>query len=214
MVGYNIHSYDQRKTGGGIMDTLMKPFTVQKYGNEHHGRSLDPKHFMQSFSFLGPGTELKIREKLHDDIPLNDLDNTAKEHDYAYLHEKEEYNKDHDKKKHINSIWTADDKFIERAKNSHDDQVMGKIASNLIATKESLEKNNIMDTKRFSGFGVEEKSDPVAKLREIVQKKYKKEIRQDKQKGGVIALAPIAVAALSAIAGKIAGDLYEFVKKR
>jgi len=74
-----------------------------------------------------------------------------------------------------------------------------------------------MDTKKFSGFGEngpDEKSDPVAKLREIVQKKYKKEIRQDKQKGGLIPLVPIAVAALSAIAGKVAGDIYDFVKKK
>ena len=69
------------------MDTLMKPFTVQKYGNEHHARSLDPKHFMQGYNFVGPQTELKLREQLHDNIPLNDLDRTAKEHDYAYLHE-------------------------------------------------------------------------------------------------------------------------------
>jgi len=122
------------------MDTLMKPFTVQKYGNEHHARSLDPKHFMQGYNFVGPQTELKLREQLHDNVPLNDLDRTAKEHDYAYLHEQEEYNKDHDKKKHINNIWKADDQFIDRAKNSHDDPVTGKVASKLISTKESLEK--------------------------------------------------------------------------
>ena len=124
-----------------------------------------------------------------------------KKHDYACLHEQEECNKDHDKKKHINNIWKADDQFIDRAKNSRDDPVMGKVASKLIATKESLEKNGIMDTKKFSGMGSSvEDSDPVAKLREIVQNKYKKEIKQDKQKGGLIPLMPIAIAALSAIA--------------
>ena len=53
MVGYNVHSYENRKRGGGVMDTLMKPFTVQKYGNEHHARSLDPQHFMQGYNFVG-----------------------------------------------------------------------------------------------------------------------------------------------------------------
>ena len=46
--------------------------------------------------------------------PLNDLDASAKEHDYAYLREKSEYEKDHDKQKHINNIHRADDVFIEK----------------------------------------------------------------------------------------------------
>jgi len=35
-----------------------------------------------------------------------------KKHDYAYLREQTEYNQDHDKKKHIDNIWRADDNLL------------------------------------------------------------------------------------------------------
>ena len=111
----------------------------------------------------------------------------------------------------------ADDVFIDRAKNSRDDPIMGKISSKLIAAKEGLEKAGIMDTKRFSGFGAEEEiNDPVAKLRELVKKEYKPEKKSDKkiQKGGVFPLIPIGIAIASAIGSKLAGDLYDFIKSK
>jgi len=76
MVAYG--RQDTVQKGKGVMDTLMKPFTVQKYGNEQHARSLDPNHFMEGYRFVGPKTELLLREKMHDDVPLNDLDRAAK----------------------------------------------------------------------------------------------------------------------------------------
>ena len=195
----------------------MKPFTVQKYGQEMHARSLDPNHFLQGYSYVGPRTEVSLRDKIGDNIPLNDLDATAKEHDLAYLREKREYEKDHDKQKHMKNVWHADDVFINKSKNSRNDPVMGKIASKLIATKENLEKAGVMDTKQFTGFGVPEEEiiDPVARLRTLVQKEYKTEKNGKKiQKGGVFPLVPIAMAIGSAVAGKLAGDLYDFVKKK
>ena len=87
MVAYN-HSSSRFQQGRGIMDSLLRPFTVSKYGNEMHSRSLDPKHFLQGYVYNGPKTEVLLREKLGDDKPLNDLDASAKEHDYAYLREK------------------------------------------------------------------------------------------------------------------------------
>ena len=105
--------YDREQQGSGIIDTFMSPFTVSKYGNEHHARSLDPKHLLSGYNYVGPGTEVLLRQKLHDDKPLNDLDSYAKTHDITYLNEKEAYNKDHDKQKHLNNIWKADEQFIK-----------------------------------------------------------------------------------------------------
>ena len=90
------------------MDSSMKDFSAHKYPGENHAYSMDPKHTGQSHNWVGPGTDISTREKLHDDISLNKLDAAAKKHDYAYLREKEEYLKDHDKKKHINNVWKAD----------------------------------------------------------------------------------------------------------
>ena len=174
---------NKRKTnGGGVIDSLMKPFTVNKYGQEMHARSLDPNHFMQGYTFVGPRTEVKYRDQIGDNIALNDLDRAAEVHDRSYLREKEGYERDHNKPKHIKNVWHADDVFIDRAKNSRDDPIMGKISSKLIAAKEGLEKAGIMDTKRFSGFGADEEiNDPVAKLRELVKKEYKPEKKSDKK---------------------------------
>lgn len=214
MVAFGAH----RQHGGGVIDSLMKPFTVRKYGNEAHARSLDPAHFLQGYNYVGPRTEVLYRDKIGDNKPLNDLDATAKEHDFAYLREKEEYEKDHNKVKHMRNIHRADDVFIHKAKNSRDDPIMGKISSKLIATKEGLEKAGLMDTKRFSGFGAEEGSenaDPVARLRVLVQEQYKKDTKKDKiQKGGVLPLVPIGIAVASALAGKLSGDLYDWIKSK
>ena len=169
MVCYN----HRRQQGCGIIDTLMKPFTVSKYGSEAHARSLDPNHFLTGYRFVGPRTELELRKELHDDVPLNDLDATAKEHDYAYKKEKEEYMKDNDKSRHMKNIWHSDDVFIQKSKNSHDDPIVGNIASKLIQTKENLEKHQLMDTARFSGMGSDESTDPVQRLRDIVKQQYK-----------------------------------------
>ena len=130
------HGTNKRIQGSGILDNLMRPFTVRKYGNEMHARSLYPNHFLQGYNYVGPHTEVLYRDKIGDNEPLNDLDAIAKEHDLAYLREKEEYEKDHDKQKHMRNIRKADDIFIERSKHRRDDPIMGNIASKLIATKE------------------------------------------------------------------------------
>ena len=211
MVCYT-HSNSRFQNGSGLMDSLLRPFTVSKYGNEMHSRSLDPKHFLQGYVYNGPKTEVLLREKLGDDKPLNDLDASAKEHDYAYLREKAEYEKDHDKQKHINNIHRADSVFIQKAKNSRDDPIMGAISSKLIAGKKKLEEMG-MDTKIYSGFGTSEEpdnTDPVYKLRQLVKEQYKSEIKHKKtQKGGFLPLVPIATAAAGALAAKITSELYD-----
>ena len=223
-------SQPNKQKGSGIIDSLMKNFTFEKYPGERHAYSLNPNTFMKPFSYVGPGTAVKLREQLGDNVALDDLDKFAKEHDYAYLHEKEAYDRDHDKQKHINNVWAADDKFINQAANSKNEVIMGPIASKLIQTKENLEKAG-MDTKRFSGFGTEtclrdtcanHASDPVARLRQLARKHYNKQQRtvdkKDPQnkliKGGIGPLAAIAIPALGALAGKLTSDLYDFVKRK
>ena len=216
MVCYS-HSSSRLQQGSGVLDDLLRPFTVNKYGNEAHARSLDKNHFMEGYKYVGPRTEVLLREKLGDNIPLNDLDRAAKVHDLSYLHEKEAYNKDHDKQKHINNIWKSDSIFIDKAKNSRDDPIMGAVSSKLIAGKKKLEESGLLNTTQFSGFGTheeEENSDPVARLRNLVEQEYKSETKHKKtQKGGFI-LAPLAIGAATAIGSKLAGELYDFVKKK
>ena len=166
MVCYT-HSNSRFQNGSGVMDQLMRPFTYDKYNvGERHAYSLNPKTFLTPFSFVGPNTAVKLREKLHDDTALDDLDSYAKDHDYVYLHEKEAYNKDHDKQKHINNIHRADDVFIQRANNSKDEPIMGPIASTLIAGKKKLEEMG-MDTKIYSGFGTSEEPETVIQWNDL-----------------------------------------------
>ena len=215
-------TYGNKQRGSGIMDNLLKPFTYEKYTGEHHGYSLNPKTFLQPFSYTGPGTAVLEREKRGDTQVLGDLDKYSKKHDYTYLREKTEYGKDHNKQKHIQNIWKADDEFIENARNSKDEPIMGHLAAKLISTKRTLEKTGLMDSKVFSGFGAEEGSengDPVARLRLLVQQQYKTDTKKDKkgktQKGGILpALIPIGVAIASTLAGKLSSDLYDFIKKK
>ncbi len=54
-------STNNRINGGSIMDTLMKPFTYEKYAGERHAYSLAPSTFMKPMNFMGPGTGLDIR---------------------------------------------------------------------------------------------------------------------------------------------------------
>ena len=133
---------------------------------------MDPKHFGKNYSYLGPGTQILTREQLHDNVPLNKLDEAAKKHDYAYQHEKEEYLKDHDKNKHINKIWNYDEEFINEAQNQNDDPIMGKISAKLIQAKRYAEQNGY-PTEKFSGFGKKKHIDPMHRLKMMVIKNYK-----------------------------------------
>ena len=94
---------------------------------------------------------------------------------------------------------------------------MGAVSSKLIAGKKKLEESGLLNTTQFSGFGAseeEEISDPVARLRNLVEQEYKSETKHKKtQKGGFI-LAPLAIGAATAIGSKLAGEIYDFVKKK
>ena len=110
------HQVNARVQGSGILDNLMRTFTVRLYGEESHARSLDPNQFLQGYNYVGPHTEVLYRDKIGHNKPLNDLDATAKEHDLAYLREEEEYEKDHNKQNHMRNIHRADDVLSRRPK--------------------------------------------------------------------------------------------------
>ena len=74
-----------------------------------------------------------------------------------------------------------------------------------------------MDTKVFSGFG--EGSDPVSKLRKIVEEQYKIDEKKEKknkikQTGGLIPLAAIGLPIIGALASEIVKDLYGVIKRK
>jgi len=112
---------------------------------------------------------------------------------------------------HLKQIHEAEDKFINDAKKKG---IKGIIASNLIKLKKYGEENNIIDSKRFSGFGLnkrKEVKDPTLRLKLIARKQ-----NHEQQKGGLIpaALIPVGIGILGSLGGKIIGDLYDLVKKK
>ena len=87
-------AFSRNQQGKGIVDSLLSPFTVEKYHGEKHARSLDPEHFLQGYNFVGPSSRLDIRlnpdeTPKTDSMPLNALDRSAYKHDLAYKHELE-----------------------------------------------------------------------------------------------------------------------------
>ena len=64
-----------------------------------------------------------------------------------------------------------------------------------------------------------ERSDPVYRLRQLVQEKYKNEEKKEKkiiksQQGGIFPLVPIGIAIASAVGSRLATDLYDFIKRK
>ena len=58
------HNKTKFQKGSGVMDTLLRPFTVDKYNlGERHARSLDPNHFLQGYNYVRPFSALSYREK-------------------------------------------------------------------------------------------------------------------------------------------------------
>ena len=47
-----------RNNGCGTIDTLMKPFTYEKYPGEKHAYSMAPSTFGRPMNFMGPRTNL------------------------------------------------------------------------------------------------------------------------------------------------------------
>ena len=58
---YNLVAFSKQQNilkGSGI-GSFLAPFTVNKFGNEMHARSLGPKHFLHGYTHVWPGTEIK-----------------------------------------------------------------------------------------------------------------------------------------------------------
>ena len=90
---------NKRIHGGGAIDSLMKPFTVEKYQGERHALSLAPSTFLKPMNFMGPGTRLDIRlnpdeTPKQNSIPLGKSDYESYMHDLKYKHAKDDYLKD------------------------------------------------------------------------------------------------------------------------
>ena len=213
MVVFNLNE-NQIQQGDGLLDY----FTASKYDGEHHAYSLNPKTFLQPHSFTGPGTQYKLREQLHDNIPLNDLDSYSKSHDKVYMNEKESYQHDHDKTKHMNNIWKADEEYIQKAKHSHDEPILGPIASKMIETKMNLEKAHVLPTKIFSGMGKEKEEesdlDPCYKLRELVNSSYKLKNKHKINKSQSGGLNPLIIPVITALISSLAPKIYDTIKAK
>ena len=219
------HGTNKRIQGSGILDNRMRPFTYEKYKGERHAYSLAPSTFMKPMNFMGPGTRLDLRLN-QDETPkensqfVNNNDYESYLHDISYKHAKDAYLKNptpENKKQQMKKVWEADDKFI-RAMDRDTTEPMAPVAGRLIQAKEIAEKLGAPTT--FSGFGTEqepENADPVARLRQIVSAQYKTEAKNNNrkvQRGGFLPLIPIATAVASAIAGKLASELFDFVKSK
>ena len=51
----------RRQNGCGVIDTVMKTFTAERYPGERHAYSLAPATFGKPMSFMGPGSRLDLR---------------------------------------------------------------------------------------------------------------------------------------------------------
>ena len=56
----------KKHNGGGVIDSLMKPFTAERYTGERHAHTLAPSTFLKPMNFMGPHTNLD--ERLNDDL--------------------------------------------------------------------------------------------------------------------------------------------------
>ena len=95
MVCFN-SSHQKQQCGGGIIDSLMKPFPYEKFKGERHAYSLAPSTFMKPMNFMGPGTRLDIRlnpdeTPKQSSLPLNNSDYQSYLHDLSKKHAKEDY---------------------------------------------------------------------------------------------------------------------------
>ena len=224
MVCINTHNKKQQR-GRGILDNVMKKFTAERYPGERHAYSLQPgPNFGHAMSFMGPGTDLSRRlnqdeTPKQDSLPVNNSDYQSYLHDLKYKHIKQDYLKNQtpeNKKQQMKRIWQADDEFVDAMNKDTEGEPMAGIAGTLIKIKESSEKLGLPTT--FSGMG----TDPVARLREIVEAQYKDEEKEQKkklkkksQRGGFLpALIPIGVAIASTLGSKAVSDLYDWIKNK
>ena len=222
-------AFSQRKQhGSGVLDTLMKSFTYEKYPGERHAISLAPATFGTPMNFMGPHTRLDLRLNANgtpkpDSQPINRADMASYQHDVSYDKAKRAYDKNptpENRKRQLQKVWDADSKFIDEM-DRDTEEPMAPVAGKLIRYKKNAEQMGILPTTTCEGFGTKEDEegsenrDPVARRRELVKKQYKNERKQNVKHGGFAhVLILIGVAIASALGSKVVGDLYDYVKKK
>ena len=196
------------------MDTLLKPFTFEKYKNERHAINENGI----PYNWMGPFTSIKDRTNpdgtyKEDSKPISKGDYESYLHDKTYYKAKQDYDKNptpENRNQQLQKVWNVDDKFVN-AMNNITNEKMAPLAGSLISTKQNLEKMGILPSTVFEGFGAES-NDPAFRLRALVNENYKKE---KKQKGGfILPIAAVAAPALGMLAGKILQDIYGLIKKK
>ena len=88
MVCYS-HSNSRFQQGSGVLDTLLRPFTAERFTGERHSYSLAPSTFLKPMNFMGPHTRLDLRldkneQPLPSSIPVNKSDYNSYIHDLKY----------------------------------------------------------------------------------------------------------------------------------
>ena len=129
-----------RYKGCGTIDTLMKPFTYEKYPGERHAYSMAPSTFGRPMNFMRPHTNLNTRlnENLtpkSDALPINKSDYNSMIHDIEYKKANDNYLKSptpENRKQQLRNVWNADNKFIKEMDN---EEPMAKVAGKLIQKK-------------------------------------------------------------------------------
>jgi hypothetical protein len=179
--------------GAGVLDVLVdtvdKFFKGQTYPGERHIISLSGPTQGRIHSYTGPGTNLSVR-LAKGDQPINELDRAAMHHDIAYSNSLQQFNKDNNKKEHMQRVWGADNTFVSQAFSNKDDPRTAKVAGSLIKTKQLAEKAGILPTSVFSGAGshvVNTPHDPLHRLRQEVVEKEDDTLQEDDyiQEGGI-----------------------------
>ena len=137
----------KQNSGGGVIDSILKPFTAERYPGERHAYSLAPSTFGKPMQFMGPKRNLSARlnENLtqqSDSIPINKSDFNSMIHDTEYKKAKDNYLKNptpENRKHQLKNVWRADDKFINEMNNDNEEP-MAKVAGKLIQKKNSWNK--------------------------------------------------------------------------
>jgi hypothetical protein len=191
-------SIKQRGKGvGDILSSIVNTyFTEQEFPGEHHGKLRTPDGRTVRANFMGPGTNIEAR-LARGDQGVNDVDNAAREHDIAYLNAGRSLKRSGDRNAFKQAIWSADDKFIAKARNSTDDPKMGNIAATMIGLKEKGEKIGILPTRVFSGG-----RDPAHRLREYAN------ASANEQSGGFGPIASILIPIVASLGAEAISSLF------
>ena len=235
MVAFSWDQSLRSQNGNGIIDSVLSKFTAPpRYTGERHAISLANDTFGTSMNWMGPGTSTKDRTNTdltpkQNSLPIRNSDLASYEHDISYYKAKQDCDANptsENRNVQLNRVWRADEKFINDMKQDPNEP-MAAVASKLISSKRALKRSHLLPTKVFEGFGEsgnasarnDENLDPALRLREIVQAKYKNELKHDhriinhkrNQIGGML---PIFIPIIASVIGSLAGKVYDTIKEK